>query len=109
MCQAGSINQVGITAQRGAELAADLGALQRVGQPGPREVARSDLDYLRLGREPAQRGAVQDPGAIALELTAPGAACGLGRLGCPPGRRLAVVAGRHRLSLPPASSIAAAR
>ena len=37
--QAGGLDQVGVAAERLAELAADLRALQRVGQPGAREVA----------------------------------------------------------------------
>ena len=39
MRQAGGVHQVGIAAEARAELAADLRALERVGQPGAREVA----------------------------------------------------------------------
>jgi hypothetical protein len=51
-----------------------------VGQPGAREVAGPDLYYLRFRGEPAQRGAVQDPRAITLEIRS---ARALGRLGRP--------------------------
>jgi hypothetical protein len=78
--QAGGVDQVGVAAEGGAKLAADLRALQRVGEPGPREVRRPGPDHLRLRRQPAQRGAVQDARAVALEGRAPGA---LGRLGRP--------------------------
>ena len=96
MREAGRVHQVGIAAECRPELAPDLGAFQRVGQPGAREVTRAHLYYLRLGGQPAQRGAVQHAGAVPFEGTAPGAARALGRLGCPPRRRVAVVAGCHR-------------
>jgi len=51
-----------------------------MGQPGTREVTGAGPDHLRLRGEPAQCRAVQDPGAVALELGAAGA---LGRLGHP--------------------------
>src|SRR5713226_7118381 len=95
MCQARRIDEVGITAQGRPELPADLSALQRMGQPGAREVTRAHLDNLRLGGKPTPRSAVQHPGTVPLERAAPGAARALGRLGCTPGRRLAVVAGRR--------------
>ena len=109
--QARGVDQVGIAPEHGPELAPDLRAFQGVGQPGPREIARADLDHLRLGRQPAQRRAVQHPGAVPLERAAPGVASPLGRLSYPPGRRVSVVAApaRHRLSLPPAVSATAAR
>jgi len=78
--QAGGVDQVGVAAESRAELAADLRALQRVGEPGPWEVRRPGPDHLRLRRQAAQRGAVQDARAVALEGRAPGA---LGRLGRP--------------------------
>src|ERR1019366_8287598 len=96
MRQAGRIDQVGITAERGTELAPYLGAFQRVGEPGPRKVTRTHLDDLRLCGETPQRCAVQYPGAVPLERTAPGTAGTLGRLGGPPGRRMAVIADGHR-------------
>jgi hypothetical protein len=133
MRQAGGIYQVGIAAESAAELASDLRAFQRVRQPGAREVGLTDLDDLSLGREPAQRGTVQHPGAVPLERTAPGAVRALRRLGGEPRGRMTVVAARaagnvtgaaavhggracrpvlaggHRLSLPPVSSSATAR
>ena len=39
MRQARGVDQVGIAAERSAEFAADLRAFERMGQPGPREVA----------------------------------------------------------------------
>src|SRR5712692_9655274 len=109
MCQASRIDQIGITPECPAELSPDLRALQRVGKPGPRKVARPHLDDLRLRGKTAQRGAVQHTGAVPLERTAPGAARALGRLGRPPRRRVAVVACCHLLSLAPAASSTAAR
>ena len=109
MCEAGRIDEVGITAERRPELTPYLSALQRVGEPGPREVARAHLDDLGLGGKAAQRGTVQYAGAVPLEGTAPGAARALGRLGCPPRRRVIVVAGCHLLSLAPVASSTAAR
>jgi len=53
--QARRVHQVGVAAERRAEFPADLRALQRMGQPGAREVAGPDLDDLRFRGEPAQR------------------------------------------------------
>ena len=64
--EAGRLDQVGVAAERLAELAADLRALQRVGQPGAREVALPRHDDLGLRGEPAQRRGVQHPRAVAL-------------------------------------------
>src|ERR1039458_6663990 len=89
MRQAGRIDQVGITAERGTELAPYLGAFQRVGEPGPRKVTRTHLDDLRLRGETPQRCAVP------YQRPAPGTAGTLGRLGGPPGRRMAVIADGH--------------
>ena len=75
--QAGRVDQVGVAAEDRAEVAADLRDLERVGEPGPREIGRPGPHHLRLRREPAQGGAVQDPRAVPLELRALGA---LGRL-----------------------------
>ena len=78
--QAGGVDDVGIAAERLPELAADLGDLEGVGQPGADEVVRAGADDLGLRGEPAQRRGVQDPGAVAGERGAAGA---LGRLGDP--------------------------
>ncbi len=116
--QARGIDQVRVTAQGRAEFPADLRALQRVGQPGAREIGLADLDYLGLGRQPPQRRAVQHPGPVPLERAAFLAAHPLTRLGRqPPGRVLAVpgpvvldqVKLGHLLSLPPTASSATAR
>ncbi len=65
--QAGGLDQVRVAAERGAELPADLGALQRVGQPGPGEVGGQRGDHLGGPGESAQRRRVEHPGAVALE------------------------------------------
>jgi hypothetical protein len=78
--QARRVHQVGVAAERGAEFPADLRALQRMGQPGAREIAGPDLYYLRFRGEPAQCGAVQDTRAITLKIRT---ARALGRLGRP--------------------------
>ena len=62
--QARRLDQVGVRAERLAELAADLGALQRVGEPGPREVALARHHDLGLRGQPAQRRRVQHPRAV---------------------------------------------
>ena len=108
MRQARGVDQVGVDAEGSAEFPADLGALQGVRQPRAREIGLPDLDDLRLRREPAQRGAVQDPGPVPLERAA---ARTLVRLRNEPGYVLVAipVRVRHRLSLPPVSASATAR
>ena len=69
--QAGGVDDVGIGAELGADLAADLGHLERVGQPGAREVVLARADDLGLGRQAAKRERVQHPGPVAGELAAP--------------------------------------
>lgn len=69
--EAGGLDQVGIAAQGGGEVAPDLGALQRVGEPGagcgvPHAAARTGSHHLGLAREPAQRGGVQHAGPVPL-------------------------------------------
>ena len=86
--QAGRVHQVRVATDFLAELPPDLGALQGVGQPGPGEVRAAGRDHLGLGRQPAQPGAVQDAGAVPLEVTAPGP---LGRLCHPAGRGACVI------------------
>ena len=73
--QAGQVDEVGIATQPDGHAAADLRHLQRVGQPGARRLALARPDDLRLVREPAQGGAVQDPGPVAGEI---GAVFGVG-------------------------------
>src|SRR5260221_9418364 len=139
MGQAGRVDQFWIAAKRSPYLPADLRALQRVRQPRAREVGLPDLDHLRLGGQPAQRGAVQDPGPVPLERAAFTALGTLGGLGREPCRRVPVIDGTrgpacagfapafaacgpacagfapafaacgHLLSLPPESSSATAR
>jgi hypothetical protein len=53
--QARRVHQVGVAAEGRAQLPADLRALQRMGQPGAREVTGPDLYHLRFRGEPAQR------------------------------------------------------
>jgi len=108
MGQAGGVDQVRVTAEGSAEFPADLSALQRVRQPGAREVGLPDGDDLRLRGEPAQCGAVQHASAVALERAA---ARTLVRLGDEPGGIPAAVPApaAHLLSLPPVSASATAR
>ncbi len=79
-------------------------------QPRAREIGLPYLDDLRLRGEPAQRGAVQDPGPVALERAA-ARTVGLIRLWNEPFYVLVAVPVRvrHRLSLPPVSASATAR
>src|SRR4051794_19252846 len=70
--QARDLDEVGVAAEGLAQLPPDLRALERVREPGARAVlsvavAPAELDHLGLGRQPAQTGAVQDAGAVALE------------------------------------------
>ena len=68
--QACGVDHVRVAAQRLAELPPDLRDLQRVGEAVAHEVVRLRGDHLRLGREPAQRGAVQHARAVPLEVAA---------------------------------------
>ena len=95
--EAGGLDEVGVAAEGRAQLPADLGALQGVGQPGagagvPGGLRRAGRDDLGLAGEPAQRGGVQHAGAVALEGGAAGAFVGLG--GPARGGRVVVVAER---------------
>ncbi len=81
--QTGGLDEVGVAAEGGAQFAPHLGALQGVGQAGagagvPGVGERAGGDDLGLAGQPAQRGGVQDPGAVALEGGAAGAFVGLG-------------------------------
>ena len=86
MGETGDLDEVGVAAERLAELPPDLRALERVREPGARAVpavvvvALGELDDLRLGREPPQRGTVQHPRPVAFEGRT---ATALGRLGRP--------------------------
>jgi hypothetical protein len=73
--QAGKVNEIGIATQSDGHAAADLRHFQRMGQPGARRLALPRPDDLRLVRQSAQRGAVQDPGPVAGEI---GAVLGVG-------------------------------
>ncbi len=96
--EAGGVDDVGVRTQLLGDRAPDLGDLERVGQPRPRDTA--DLgalprpDDLRLAREPAQRGGVQYPGAVPGEGAAPAVAGGLRRLVFPTGCVVFAVVGR---------------
>src|ERR1700722_2611695 len=68
--QTGHIDEVGIAAQPDRHPPPDLGDLQRMGQPRARGVALPRPHDLCLVREAAQRGAVQNPGAIPGEVAA---------------------------------------
>ena len=73
--QPGHVDQVGIAAQPDGHPPADLGHLQRMGQPGARRLTLARPDHLRLVGQPAQRGAVQHPRPVAGEV---GAVLGVG-------------------------------
>ena len=73
--QPGHVDEVGITAQPDRHTAADLGHLQRVGQPGARRLALARPDHLRLVGQPAQGRAVQHPRPVTGEI---GAVLGVG-------------------------------
>jgi hypothetical protein len=62
----GHLDDVRVAAEGLAQLAADLGHLEAVGEPGAREVGLAGDHDLGLGRQPSQRCAVQDPGPVAL-------------------------------------------
>lgn len=102
--EAGRLDEVGVAAEGGAELPADLGALQGVGEPGaragvPGPAQGAGRDDLGLAREPAQGGGVQHPCAVALEGGAAGLFVGLGvpalGVGCAVGRVPGVVRTVH--------------
>ena len=94
--EAGGVDDVRVGAQLLGDRPADLGDLQRVGQPGARDTADFGAlprpDDLRLAGEPAQGGGVQHAGAVAGERAAPPVPGGLGRLGFPAGRVVCGVA-----------------
>ena len=99
VCKARGIDEIGVAAERPAELAPDLRALQRVGQPRAREIARADGDDLRLCRQPPQGGAVEHPGAVPHKGPAPTTASEVGALWWllrPPGGGLAVIPSHTR-------------
>ena len=70
--EARRVDDVGVTAERGAELATDLRHLERVGQAVAHEVVVTGREHLRLGGEPAQRRRVHDPRPVAGEVVAVG-------------------------------------
>ena len=73
--QPGHVDKIGIAAQPDRHAAADLGHLQRVGQPGARRLALARPDHLRLVGQSAQRRAVQHPRPVTGEI---GAVFGVG-------------------------------
>ncbi len=92
--QAGGLHQVGVAAEGLPHLAADLRALQGMGQAGAGDVLAAAeglprADDLGLGGEPAEPGAVQHPCPIALERASAGVA---GRFRHPPGLIVFVIA-----------------
>ena len=63
----GGLGEVGVAAERVREVAGDLGDLEAVREPVAHEVVGLRPEHLGLGRQPAQRGGVHDPGPVALE------------------------------------------
>ena len=78
--------------ERRAELPADLRHLEAVGEPVADEVVRARADHLRLRRQPAQPGRVDDAGPVAGELPAPGVLRRLGHPALPVGLGVPVAA-----------------
>ncbi len=81
--ETGRLDEVRVAPEGRAQLPADLGALQGVREAGagarvPDGAALPRRDDLRLPGEAAQRGGVQDAGAVALEGGAAGAFVGFG-------------------------------
>ena len=76
MGQARSVDDVGVAAQSSAQLAADLGDLERVGQPVADEVVAARSHHLGLGRQPAPTRRVQHARPIARKVVAVGALVG---------------------------------
>ena len=70
--QAGRVDHVGVAAEGGPELPADLGHLEGVGEPVADEVVGVGLQHLGLGGEPSQRGRVDHAGPVAGEVGAVG-------------------------------------
>ena len=67
MCEAGGVDDVGVTAESLAQLAADLRDLEGMGQPVSDEVVRARRDDLRLGSESTQRCGVDYSRAVTFE------------------------------------------
>ncbi|EDY48566.1 hypothetical protein SSCG_01593 [Streptomyces clavuligerus] len=81
--ETGGLDEVRVAAEGGAQLPADLGAFEGVGEPGagagvPGGVAGAGGDDLGLAREAAQRGGVEDPGPVPLECGPAGPLSGSG-------------------------------
>ena len=70
--EAGRVDDVGVTPQGGAELATDLGDLERVREPVAHEVVVTGCEHLGLGGETAQRRGVHDPRPVAREVVTVG-------------------------------------
>ncbi len=67
MREAGGVDQVRIRAEGTGQSPADLCGLQRMGEPGTREVVVERADDLCLAGQPAQCAGVQDTRAVPLE------------------------------------------
>ena len=70
MRQSGGVDDVRVTAECRAHLPGDLRHLERVGEPGSREVVLAGHDDLGLVREPAEGVRVQHARPVSLELAA---------------------------------------
>jgi hypothetical protein len=91
--QAGGVDDVRVAAERGGQLAADLGHLEAVREPVADEVVGVRADYLGLRGEPAQHRTVQHPCPVPGERRPPGT---LGRLRHPPLGVMLVIPGAHK-------------
>ena len=74
--EAGGVDDVGVAAERGTELATDLGHLEAVGEPVADEVVAARLEHLGLGREAPQGRRVHEARPVASEVVAIGALVG---------------------------------
>jgi hypothetical protein len=90
--QARGIHQVRVAPYFPGQFPADLRALKRMRQPGPGTVSLEGSGpgryHLCLAGQATQRGTVQNPGTVPLEVAAPGP---LGWLSYPAGRGVSVV------------------
>ena len=66
--QTGRLDQVGIRAQRQGNALGNLGDFERVGQPGPKEIALIHPKHLGFALEAPKRGRVDDTGPVVFKL-----------------------------------------
>ena len=107
--EAGGVDHVGVGAEPAGELPADLGALQRVGQPGARNPVLGllvDLDHLGLGRRAgaAPPNAAPEPGRARTGCGSPASPSRLSNPALAADQRVSLPAERSSTVARPASS-----